>query len=585
MGAAVTACAVACARSEPVASAQDVPADAGPEPVEAPFPEAPAAPDSRAVMPTLGAQAPPFPYLPEEDQELSRSVGTSSDGYLVEGKTLVVPWPHLAMLDVQSRRDLNHSTDRVLGILDAASAFVASRHPGAVVYLGNMGREGGGDIPYSISHNSGRDADIAFMVKGADGLPAVMPTLLPLDESGRYEGEHGVYEFDVERSWSLARGLIEHAGDDLQYLFVANWLRDAMIAHAEAAGEPAEVVARAKKAMRQPTASLPHNDHFHLRVYCSVEDYASGCKDTGRRQPWYRGAPRRAARLAAVRAAKGALSAPEAEVRAAGARRLALLGASGMKGALVERLSDEDALVRAAAARALGELGTGGGELAMVARVERDPSVVAEIVGALGRIGGKASADALARLLELARSVEVVEGVALDVRALASDALATMESERGVAALVGALEADSPEVRARAARALRMTTNHAMMEGSWATATEDERVFALERWREWVKTHGKKTRDEWLVLGFKEAGYLVERLTGTYVWEICRAVPGADHLSYNAQRALMRIAKRRPATLTWSKQDADFYWRRWFERRRRRYGVPPVPEGMSTLAE
>ncbi len=62
-------------------------------------------------------------------------------------------------------------------------------------------------------------------------------------------------------------------------------------------------------------------------------------------------------------------------------------------------------------------------------------------------------------------------------------------------------------------------------------------------------------------------------------------MPAADHLSYNAQRVLMRVAKREPATLSWSKADADFYWRRWFERRRKRYGVPPVPEGMSTLTK
>ena len=179
---------MACAPGEPTAEALDVPDEVEAEEAEGPMPRAPDAPDSKALMPALGSKAPPFPYLPGEDEAVSRSLGTSSDGHLVAGKTLVLPLPYVAMLDEQSRRDLNHTTDRVLGILDRASAFVAGRHPGAVVYLGNMGRKGGGDIPYSISHNSGRDADIAFMVKGEDGLPAVMPTLLPRTSRGGTRG-------------------------------------------------------------------------------------------------------------------------------------------------------------------------------------------------------------------------------------------------------------------------------------------------------------------------------------------------------------------------------------------------------------
>ena len=62
-----------------------------------------------------------------------------------------------------------------------------------------------------------------------------------------------------------------------------------------------------------------------------------------------------------------------------------------------------------------------------------------------------------------------------------------------------------------------------------------------------------------------------------------RAITLEDHLSYNAQRALMRITGKDAATLSWSKADASFWWRRWMERRRARLGIAKPPPELSTL--
>jgi hypothetical protein len=50
-----------------------------------------------------------------------------------------------------------------------------------------------------------------------------------------------------------------------------------------------------------------------------------------------------------------------------------------------------------------------------------------------------------------------------------------------------------------------------------------------------------------------------------------RATSAADHLSFNAQRTLMRLFDHRPASLSWKKQDACLHWLRWMMARRHSY--------------
>ena len=51
--------------------------------------------------------------------------------------------------------------------------------------------------------------------------------------------------------------------------------------HAEEIGEPPELIARARRALHQPGDSARHDDHMHVRVYCSEADRAYGCVDMG----------------------------------------------------------------------------------------------------------------------------------------------------------------------------------------------------------------------------------------------------------------------------------------------------------------
>jgi penicillin-insensitive murein endopeptidase len=528
-------------------------------------------------MPGLWQRDPPFPYLPGENRTRSRSIGGVVHGHLVNSVSIPQPHPSLTFLDVQYQRRLFYTTDRMRDLVVGAAEHVRDHHPEAVVRLGNFGNPGGGDIPYSVSHNSGRDADLAFFMVGPDGEPAVPEDLAPLDNQGRYETDFGTYRFDPERNWRLIEGVIEHGGDQLQYIFVSRPLRRMLLAEARRQGADREVRRRARALLHQPYGSLPHDDHFHIRIYCSAIDVASGCWDRGTKHPWY-SAHRGARRRALERALEG-LEAEEIDVRVAAARRLGMMGDSSEVDRLVDALADDSGRVRAAAARALGRLDSGTEALVARLDAESDDQAYLEVVDALGRIGGGRAVEALTGELGEARAVSLPGGVETDGRTFVAEALIRLEDGRPVEELVGLLENESEAVRRASMRALHFLTNQRLV-GSDGAAEGDG---VVEAWRSWLDEHADQSREVWLRDGFKRAGYEVDRLDARHVWGLTRAITDVDYLSHNAQRVLMEISGRQPRSLHWPKEDASFYWRRWFERRHQRLGAPPVPEELSTL--
>lgn len=531
-------------------------------------------------MPGLGRRDPSFPYLPGESRDVSRSIGGVLHGHLIESDIVPQPHPELAFLDVQYERRLIYTSDRMLEILEGAAEHLRTHFSDTVVYLGNQSAPGGGDIPYSFSHNSGRDADVAFFVRGPDGEPAVPPDLISLDDEGRYEGEHGTFQFDVARNWRFVEGLVEVAGDQLQYVFISRPLRRMLLEHAREVEAPASIRRRARQVLHQPRGALPHDDHYHVRIYCSETDVASGCRDRGREWAWYE--PHREADRRAVRRAIDALASETISIREAAARRLALLNARRAVPRLIEQLDDPAPRVRAASARALTDLERGTPALADRLADERHPRVYAEIVQALGRLGGERAARALIDQLDRTLRLQPAVGLEIDVRTIVAESLIRTESARAVEPLIERLEGERPDVRAAVARALRYLTNHDFGV-DWRHDDAGVRSNGLEVWRDWYRRHHEFDRDRWLVEGFERAGFEIDALRADEAWSLCRAVGSRVSLSYNAQRVLMEISGHRPASLTWPTHDAHFYWRRWFERRYERFGLSPIPPSMSTL--
>lgn len=544
--------------------------------VEAPLPPMPEAPPPSAEAWTLPAWAvddPSFPFLPDDARDVSRSIGGTTHGWLVHAARIPRPHPHLAVLEVQNERDQDYTTDEMLSLVESAAAHVAEEHPGSVLYLGNFSADGGGDIPQSVSHNNGRDADLAFYMVDDDGETVVANDLVPMNDEGEWVDEEGArYHFDVARNWSLIEGLVEHGTGKIQYVFISDGLRKLLLDYAREEDADRSVIRHAAEILHQPGGALPHNDHFHIRIYCSARDVASGCVDRGRRVDGYD--PHNDAKRRAARRASDHLEDAAAAVRVAAVRRLDLLDDRGSTEAIAGRLDDPSPVVRVAATRALSRMGRGERAIARQLEDEKEPHVRSEMVWALGDFDSAFAVETLTDLLDEPTDLRLADGTILDQRVLVSDVLAVAEDRRPVPSLIELTGDEDDEVRRRAHRALQMLTNQ-------DPASDGAKL--VEAWRKWQRDHGQQSRDEWLAAGFRAHGFEVPRLALRHVWELCKAVLDADYLSYNAQRVLMRLSHRTPASLSWPKTDANFYWRRWFERRCGRLGCPPVPDGMSTL--
>ncbi len=547
-----------------------------PEPVPYVFPDEPGF--TQWQMPDYGLRSPSFPFLPGEDRHASRSIGTTSNGHLVNAVAVPSPHPHMAALPVQYERRLRYTSEDMLELVEGAAAYVAEKHPGTTTYFGNFGRPGGGDIPYSVSHNSGRDSDVSFFALDSERNVFVWKDLIPFEEDGTWvhpESGETIY-FDVERNWSFVEGLFRQENHRLQYIFISRGLKRLLLSHAREIGAERDIIAMAEAILLQPGGALPHNDHFHLRIYCDDLDVRSGCVNAGRRQPGFESFA--GARREAVRAAEAALEDADADVRVAGVRRLALLRARESLREVEAVLSDDDPRVRSAAVRTLADLGGGPQHATLAQKLENesDPAVRIELVDSLARAGGRHAVKALMGLLETRQPVTLPDQTVVDARTIVADALVRLEDPRPVELLIELLDNEDKEVVDRAQSALAVLTNQ--------TFEAPETTLAAV-WRGWHEENDRLGRDAWLVAGFQQAGFEVEALDYQNVWELCHAIKGPDHVSHNAQRVLMRLADREVPSLEWSKEDANFYWRRWFERRCDRFGCPPIPEGMTTLSD
>ncbi len=596
------------------------------------IPEAPAPPKNPyplAIVPEQPFEEPYHPFLVGDRATGSVSVGDVTNGYTVNAKTMPLPHVHYDVLPRQRKRYLTYGTEEMISLIRHAAAALYTTH-GTPLWLGNIGKRGGGDIIYSVSHNSGRDADLAFAYMDSSGNPVDPPDLVHLDENGVSIQYEGAYLFDTARTWTIVKALLTHPEVQVQYLFLSNPLKKRLLAHARMKREPQGLLSRAEAVLGQPGLALPHNDHLHIRIYCSREDIEHGCRNTGKIHDWVATFPEaRQKRTAAL--TRLVKKSEDPEQRARGLESLAMLSARSASTVFVRGLEDHEPRVRIAAAEGLARLGMTSSTRALAKRFkdERDPEVMSAILRAVGELGGKEAGNLLAEVIADTRYEKVEcgslpEEVAaaytdfeawsppatanwkndnkplellpvcvpkptgrvvdlsdrtFNVRLAAVEAAAESETHRPVEALVTALDHPDPVFRGRVARSLRLLTNHSF-DVPWddplllESLAEDGR----EKWRKWFESFGKMRRRDWIAQGFLARAYSVPRVTNKHIWELVRAIADDDYLSFNAQRVLMDLSGHNPLSLMWPKDDAAWHWRRWFTRRRHRFSLPKPPE-------
>jgi penicillin-insensitive murein endopeptidase len=207
---------------------------------------------------------------PEAPQ--TRSVGPPHRGELLDG-VMLVEAPGLAILPSAIRREALWGTPELTGVVTRAAEVVAATYPGSTLWVGDLSRRGGGPFSPHASHQSGRDVDLAFYLSSDDGVIADPPQMSYVDSGGAVGG----LRFDVERNWRLVEAMLADPHAQLQWIFVANHLREALLERGREVGSP--WVAKAERVLFEPRDSSPHADHFHVRIYCGLEDRLSGCLD------------------------------------------------------------------------------------------------------------------------------------------------------------------------------------------------------------------------------------------------------------------------------------------------------------------
>lgn len=451
----------------------------------------------------------PLPPVPREHLRVGRligrgslSIGTTRDGFLVGCRLLPLEGPHHKVLKEQAGRGTNCGTDEMVEALLRAAERVAKKYPGAILTIGNISRNGGGDIPWSISHNAGRDADIGFYLVGPDGQQFVPDTFVPLDASGKGEVNGVEVRLDVARTWWFVRSLLEDPRIQVQWIFVSNPVRALLLREAERLREPQRLIAMASEALAQPRRAKPHQDHLHVRIYCAVDDVYEGCQDRGTDRSWYKPPLRQIE--ARVKELKGLLGSKSAERRAAAMVVLARMGRPEALPALARGLWDKDWVVRSAAARAIREMGATGMENDVVHAVRSgiDIALVPTLLDALNRtLKGKRRVEVLGRLLNVHRKFEVDLGVFRLQRTVSEFALEEIMAsslELAVATLVGALRMKGAD-REAVAKALSKITG--------VIAADSEVVAWWEAW--WRKNRGKPV-EKWLLDSLASSGIVSE---------------------------------------------------------------------------
>jgi len=237
----------------------------------------------------LPAAAVPLPpQRSEGDEGLDRgksfSLGTTSHGRLVHGLPLPADHPALRRRPVSVRRGAVHGTQELIGVLERVAARVARTWPGSQLYAGDVSAERGGDIPHHVSHNSGRDVDLAFYMRGPGGRIGDSADFVLVGLDGR--SRDGALSFDVPRNWALVEGLVRDPQVQVQWIFVAAYLRKRLLDHGAAQAADATVLERARRVLLQPRGAAPHEDHFHVRVYCGEHERLKGCLNNGSIHGW-----------------------------------------------------------------------------------------------------------------------------------------------------------------------------------------------------------------------------------------------------------------------------------------------------------
>jgi len=229
------------------------------------------------ALATFGQNADAAPDKATISDEGPLSLGYTNSGRLVGGR-LFRETSFMTRVQHHRKSKVSWALPNLLTVLNRAARIVARKFPGSVLEIGELSRKDGGRITSHLSHQSGRDADVAFYLTDLDGAPIHGPRFLRCD--GRGDGrDDPTIRFDDQRNWEFVRALLEDPNEDVRQIFIYAPLRARLLAYAAKVKAPRQIRAKAAAAMMQPINALPHDDHFHIRISCPLDQVERGCAD------------------------------------------------------------------------------------------------------------------------------------------------------------------------------------------------------------------------------------------------------------------------------------------------------------------
>lgn len=499
---------------------------------------------------------------PERRLAGSLSTGNASSGHLSGAVSLPLDGDHIFVLPSNIPREAYYATEELRSLMIAVADDLAQAYPGSRLPLGDGSARHGGDIPHHGSHNSGRDIDIPFLEQRLDGSRTETDDFRIFDEQGRA----GRRLFDVERNWLVVRSVIERSQGRVQWIFVARTLRRLLLEHARAIGEDPEIIARASDLLWQPSQAGAHDDHFHVRIFCSPRDRIEGCIDTPPYWSWIAIHPEVLA--ARVDELLRGLGDEDVAVRRQAIDFLVDIDARQAAERLAGALPDQPADVQIAILDALAAFrqpGLGRQVVALV-RSSDQGAVRRAALRTAAAYPMPEAADLLVQLILDEELPSLPGGV--PVSREAARALLDVQDSAIVGHLIDGLAAEDGPTRALVARVLSRTTGFSVGV-DWERASQERRERAIGEWIAWYAEHRTLPRDRWVAAAFARQG--IELPEGAE-WgrrslsQLIDEVDSPEPIGYLAQQQLVRVTGRRPPPARYSSRRQKGYWRNIVDR-------------------
>lgn len=244
--------------------------------------------------PTSIPDTPPEPQRPALfDPDRSTSLGGPSGGALRGGVALPESAPGFQLNPKRPNPDGNYATAELANALLQSAFDVARKYPESTLVVGDLSLETGGPIYHHGSHQSGRDVDVLFFYQTHENQPFASKGI-PIEPDGsgddymdlRDSSDDIAVKLDVPRTWAFVEAFVTQPDVRVARIFVVEHVRQLLLDYARANGGDAQAIETFAQTTCQP--AVPHDDHFHIRLFCSVQDIAEGCKDAHPIYPWQR---------------------------------------------------------------------------------------------------------------------------------------------------------------------------------------------------------------------------------------------------------------------------------------------------------